>query len=288
MKLKVLIYIEEKERFEKVIWFSCELFGVEKPEVTLLQVNAPDNSSKITENTSKAKEYLKDCNIESKILVKSGKVAEEILKESREGKYDLVILGAKYLSGISSSMGEPPFDSILEKVIQNIENSILVVRNPKELNRVLFYTDGSKVANKALEFWANFRTRTRSKIEIIGVLSEFYDKFEGYLKPIAKEQSESEVFSSLPVKKTEDLRESKELLEEGGMEPEDVHLREGEPEEEILKESEKGYDMVIMGTSPGKSIRNKTLYRVARRVARKSKIPALIVKPEIARRSSVK
>ena len=59
-----------------------------------------------------------------KTLFKEGHVVQEIVKTTREGDFDLIVLGAKGISEIK----EIPLGSVSEKVIRNAPCSVVVVK----------------------------------------------------------------------------------------------------------------------------------------------------------------
>lgn len=280
MKMNLLIYVDSEHYYLESVKFTTDLFKKEKPDITILQVEKKKDKIEAGENVQKAKDILESYGFDSKLKVRHGKSSEEILKETTEGEYNIVIIGARYLNEVPIVIGEPPHDSLLEDIIQNIETSFLVVRNPRELNKALIFTDGTSSSENAIDFWCSLRKDFSPVTNIIDIIPEFYKRFKDYLQPIAKEQSESDVFTAIPGEKTEELKKSKEKLNEYGMETNEIHLREGIPEDNILKESERGYDIIILGTSRKKSRVNKATYRVARRVARRAHIPVLVINEE--------
>jgi len=109
----------------------------------------------------------------------------------------------------------------------------------------------------------------------VNVIPEIYTRFKDFLEPVSKNQLE--MFGTLPGKRTEYPYRAKEILASYSMEAR-VKLREGHVAEEILKEAENGYDLIIMGHRGWKSEKNPTLGRQARRVIRQAKIPVLVIK----------
>jgi len=164
---------------------------------------------------------------------------------------------------------------IAQYIIQKVETSLLIVKDPRPLHKVLICTDGSPHAEEAIHFWGKLNIPTHPKINIINVVPEIYSRFKDILEPVSETQLE--MLGTLPGKRTEYLYKAKDILAKYNIQAK-VKLREGQAAEEILKEEENDYDLIVMGTGGRKGDKKNTLGRQTRRVIRQAKIPVLAIR----------
>jgi nucleotide-binding universal stress UspA family protein len=81
-------------------------------------------------------------------LVEGTHVAESIVSEAEAGNYDLIVMG-------NSDSGEGELDlhlgSVAHKVSLSVKKSILIVRNKKEIKKILVPVDGTPKEEKAVQ-----------------------------------------------------------------------------------------------------------------------------------------
>lgn len=277
--MKILMCTNSQEHAEKAIRFAGSLLKSLDPEVTLLTVNRETvESSKMNgQPLRRASKILSDFEIIPKTLVKKGHPVTEILKETIHGNYDLLVIGSRGFSDILTSVSEVILGETAQKIISAVETSLFVVKEPKTLNKIMICTDGSPHAEKAIHFWGKLKLLPQPRINVVNVIPEIYSRFKDYLEPVSENQLE--MFGSLPGKRTEYIYKAKEILASYRLEAK-AKLREGYASEEILKEAENDYDLIIMGQRGWKNEKKRVLGRQAIRVIRQSKIPVLVIKSQ--------
>jgi len=209
--------------------------------------------------------------------IREGYISDEIIRESREGNYDLLVIGSRGYSEILAGISEVILGDIARYIVQKAQTSVLVVKEPRPLRKVLICTDGSSHAEEAIHFWGRLGIPARPKVNIINVVPEIYTRFKDILEPVAK--SQLDMLGTLPGKRTQYLYKAKDILGKYGIEAK-IKLREGQAAGEILKEAENDYDLIVMGTGGRKGDKKDTLGRQARRVIRQAKIPVLAIRPK--------
>lgn len=275
--MKILMCTNGQEHAEMAIKFAGSLFRFLEPGVTVLSVSKkPVEPSELDKQWLKrASKVLSDFGIIPKTLFREGNTVEEIFKESKEGRYDLLVIGSRGYSDILVSVTEVILSETAQKIVPIIETSILIVKEPKSLNKIMICTDGSPPAENAIHFWGKLKVLPQPKINIVNVIPEIYTHFKDFLEPVSDNQLA--MFETLPGKRTEYLYKAKDILASYGLEAR-VRLREGHAAEEILKEAENDYDLIIMGHRGRKNKKKPFLSRQARRVIRQAKIPVLVIK----------
>ncbi len=132
-----------------------------------------------------------------------------------------------------------------------------------EIKKILLPIDGSKCSDEAVKYAAEFSNKFDAKITMIHV----------YVPP--------ETTRELP---TTQLREeaknkmvkSKKILDKLGVECKCI-LSSGQAADVILKESGKGYDLIVMGSRGMGFVKGFLLGSTTTRVAHHAKIPVMIV-----------
>jgi nucleotide-binding universal stress UspA family protein len=73
------------------------------------------------------KDVLREIGIEARTKFREGRVVEEILREAKEGNYDLIVIGSRGLSKIKRLL----MGHVSLKVKENADTNVLIVRNFK-------------------------------------------------------------------------------------------------------------------------------------------------------------
>jgi len=277
--MKILMCTNGQEHAEKALNFAGQLFRYIKPEtgiVTIARrlVRPPKREEKWLE---RAKNILANYDIPAETKIREGYISDEIIRESREGSYDLLVIGSRGYLEILVGVTEVILGEIAQYVIQKAEISLLVVKEPKPLHKVLICTDGSLHAEEAIHFWGKLNLPHQPKVNIINVVPEIYSRFKDILEPVV--ESQLDMLGALPSKRTEYLYKAKDILAKYAVEAK-IKLREGQAAEEILKEAENDYDLIIMGAGGRKGDKKETIGRQTRRVIRQAKIPVLAIRPK--------
>jgi len=276
--MKILMCTNGQEHAEKALNFAGQLFRHAKPDAGIVTVTRRLVHPAKTERKwlERAKNILANYDIEAKTKIREGYISDELIRESHEGNFDLLVIGSRGYSEILVGVSEIALGQIAQYVIQKAKTSLLVVKEPTLLlHKVLICTDGSPDAQEAIHFWGGLDIPVQPKVNIINVVPEIYGRFKDILEPVA--QSQLEMFGALPGKRTEYLYDAKDVMAKYNVEAK-VKLREGHAAEEILKEAENDYDLIVMGTGGRKGDKKETLGRQTRRVIRQSKIPVLAIR----------
>jgi len=279
--MRILVNTNGKKYSEQAMHFAGRLFRSLKPIFTILYVLEP--SSSISEELAKkylerGQEILSKYKLKAKTKLTNGQKAEQVVKVAKTGSYDLVVLGARGTALALRSLSEYNIGKVSDRVIQVIANSFLLVKNPPmQIKKVLLCIDGSADSLAAINFWGKLNQKQKVQdvqVNILNVIPEFYTHFKDILGPVAKEQLKS--LETLPETRTRYLFDVKRILTKYGIKSQ-IRLREGQAAEEILKESERNYDLIVVGLRGRKAQRKSTIGRQALKIARYAKVSVLVV-----------
>lgn len=260
--MKILIATDGKKHSEDAVKFAGELFLVARPKITVIHVHPtdrlPEETLKQAKNyLSKAGHILDNYNLEvSKAVIKQGNIVKELLNECQAGQYDLLVIGSERLSSVITELSGSLLEDVHSELAQRLKISLLVVKNlPVEIREVLLCTDGSKVAESAIEFWGGLKKKKEPHVTVLNIIPKafvrFSDELERYKKDFLK------ILTTFGGPRVEVANRGRLILKKFGIDA-SVMLREKQyAYQEILQEEkDNDYDLIVMGYR-GKNYRGK-------------------------------
>ncbi|MFH1453553.1 MAG: universal stress protein [Armatimonadota bacterium] len=236
-----------------------------------VRVEAVNIGEKILERTGRFFNGSLKAKITKKTYV--GHPAREIIAAAEEFNADLVVTGSAGRTGIEELL----LGGVSQKVLKYSKKAVLITKKSfKKLNKILFATDGSADAQKALKWMVSHKLPPSTKVHVLSVVPRIENSIleESYVPRekidlITKTHKEA---SSIVVENSE--RELKKYFSKVTTE-----VLEGEPSNEILIASkEGGYDLIVMGATGVSGIEGFLLGSVSRKVAKLSRPSVLVVK----------
>lgn len=245
--LKILVGVNKSEESQLALRYACHLLEHFPAEVDALYVK-PDvvemvregayapfttrgdiereverEAQKVVEEIFEACEVCLGGKVPCRARVAVGDPAEEILREADEGQYDLIVLGGPSRSTLRGLL----LGAVHNKVLLYAKQPVFIVRNYREIKRLLVAYRGSSCDQGALEFIGPLFAKRKPEITIMHVQET--------------ERGESAEFAETCV------LVGRETLHRLGFEPV-IKVAKGDFEEEILKEVAVGrYDLVVLG-----------------------------------------
>jgi len=245
--MKILVGVNKSEESQLALRHACHLLEHFDAEVDALYVK-PDvvemaregayapfttssgmerelekDASKVVEEIFEACEVCLGGKVPCDPLVAIGDPADEILHAADAGGYDLIVLGGTSRSTLRGLL----MGAVHNKVLNYAKQPVLIVRNYREIKRILVAYRGSSCDQGALEYIAPLFVRKKPEITILHVQETA--------------RGESPEFAEACV------MTGRDTLLELGYEPV-TKLAQGDFEEEILKEVAVGrYDLVVLG-----------------------------------------
>jgi nucleotide-binding universal stress UspA family protein len=206
------------------------------------------------------------------IKVRKGNARTEILKESQENEYDLIVLGAHVVVGFLDTF----LGTITGKVADKATTSVMVARDCKpELKRILVSVGGKKLNRKLVETGANLAEAAGADLTALHVTAPvpaMYTGLEGM-----EETLEEMLQTDTPI--AQHLRWIAKYLADRGVESE-IEIRHGAIADEIVREAIKGeHDLIVLGASAFEGpLQSLMTEKISPRVVDKAPCSVFVVK----------
>jgi nucleotide-binding universal stress UspA family protein len=273
--MKMLICSDGSEQAENAVRFAGLIAGPCRAEVTLLGITEkPGQEDALFESLKRDLQMLQEGGMDAELTIKSGEPGEEIVKRTRETKYDMVVIGAAR----KGTRGPFLLSAKAYKIIKAVEPPVLVVIGQRRtLKRVLICSGGQKYIDKAVEFAGRLAGAARARVTLFHVMNEPPDA----LTDLIRMEEDINLLLHSDTELGHNLQREKELLDSIGVDCE-VLLRHGLVISEVFKEISRGdYDLVVTGSSPaGGTLRTYILGNITREIVNRAECPVLVVRPE--------
>jgi nucleotide-binding universal stress UspA family protein len=247
MRMKVLVGVDKSPESHIALAYSCHLLEHFDADVHALYVKpdgaeiAPDSfyapffskdglerwidseALQVQEEARSACQYCLAGKVPCEPFVLEGDPVEMILEQAEEGRYDMIVLGShgqSYLKGFL-------LGTVHAKILHNAKKPVLIVREFREIKRVLVTYRGSSCDQRALQFIGPLLARRRPEITVLHVQETG--------------RTETDQFAQACV------MNGYETLKKFGHEPLTKTLK-GDFVDEVLKEVRGSlYDLVVLG-----------------------------------------
>ena len=279
--MKVLVAVDQDLESRLALRYACHLVEHFDAQVDAIHVKKDvgniiledfdipflkkDHKRKIDEQTKEVEAAISDaCEIclegkvpcEPRILV--GDPAEVILREASENDVDLIVLGCHR----SSALREMLLGQVHTQVINHATRPVLIVRELRNIQRILVAYSGSSCDESALNFIGPMLLRKKPAITLMHVRDT--------------DDQESQEFADACVLKGESTLKKLEHLPQ-------TKLVEGNVVEEVVREiALDNYDLVVLGAQGfGKSGRFNILSERSLQIIRRTARPVLLYRPKV-------
>jgi len=191
------------------------------------------------------------------MLVEFADPAETILKVAKEKRSDIIVIGNRGTGEIE----EFALGSVAEKVLRYAECTVLIVKRETAISKILVAIDGSKHAQKALEYAVQLALKHNASVTLINVTQTVYP----YLKANAA-KSIGELIVSKAARQVKELKVDK-------------RVEIGQPAKTILEVAKnENYDLIALGNRGLNPAERFLFGSVSDKVAGHAQCSVLIVK----------
>ena len=273
--MRILICIDGSRYAEEAIRFGGLIARGAKAYLTLLGViEGPDEAEKVRKSLEGARDLLAQDVAALETRTKMGHAAEEILSETEEREYDLVIVGSRGRRGITRFL----LGSTAARIVQHAPISVLIVKGKRpSLGKILICTGGEERGEEDVRFGGMIARSTGAQVTILHVMSQLALTPEARLEDL--EATEEELLER-ETRETAHLRKGLQILRELGVAGK-VKIRRGLVVKEILAEAEEGgYDLLVIGAHAAPGLYRFLLNDLTTQIVLGSPGPVLVVKPK--------
>lgn len=208
------------------------------------------------------------------LKIRHGNIVDEIIQETHENDYDIVVIGENAEFGLIDLLLQP----IPHRIAVKSFTSVLVVKgNVSQLNRILICTSGNPLNRSVIEVGARLAQDAKANVRLLHVTNPVPAMYKGMR---TMDESLSNLLKSgTPV--ANHLNWGVGVFKEYGVTT-DLILRQGIVVDEIVEEASDNYDLIVIGAKPeGESLRQLLIAQVMPETVDRSPCSVLIVRQDI-------
>ena len=246
--MKILICSDGTPASENAIELTALLVGPLNPQITLLGIAEKSSDERpLREALERQAQSLWTQSARPNIVVHAGEPVREILDQTSNTSYNLVIVGARW----TGATGQYWRSERTYEVIKAIQPPVLVaIGDRKQLKRFLVCTGGKEFIEKAVQFTGEIAAALGASVTLLHVMAE---PPAIYVNLVQLEENVDQLLESKSELGTNLLRE-KRLLERLAVSAE-VRLRHGIVIDQVFEEVRAGdYDLIVTGTSQARGL----------------------------------
>ncbi len=271
--MKFLICSDGSKQAERAVRFGGMIAAACQAEVTLFGIveEAPTEDD-LFHALRRNQQVLKELHVPVELITRSGEPVSEILKQTMQMAYDLVIIGAVR----KGTQGAYWMSAKAYKLIKGAPVPVLVViGGTAELKRILICSGGAAYINKAVRFAGKVAQCVQASATLVHV---FAQPPALYADMLARMENVDNLLNSNS-ELGRNLREQREILQGLGVEVE-VKLPHGPVIWGLLNEIRGGrYDLVVVGFAPsGRPFQSFIMGDLARELVNRAECPILVVR----------
>lgn len=198
-----------------------------------------------------------------------GSPSKEILRQAREGGYDLLVIGAKE----RPTLPEFVLGTVAQRVVADAPCSTLVVKGSRDaVSRILICTGGKPQGEVAVKMGATLARASGAVVTLLHVTGPLPTMYTG----LAEMEERLEEFLQTDTPEARHMRQGAEILERQDV-PGEIQIRHGAVVEQILREARHGgYDLIVVGATARGPLAGYLLGDVGNRILELARRPVLV------------
>lgn len=273
--MKFLVCSDGSERGSKVLALAGRIAIASRAEVTVFGVTGTEAQEEIVYAGLRRalREYERN-GINVELVTRRGEPVAEIIRKTRETRYDLVAIGTQRQADEQRAV-MPPAKAYA--IIEEVEPPVLVAAgDDRQLARILVCTGGGPCIATAVSVTAQLARSLPAAVTLLTVLPNLGGLHASLLM---RREADADALLRSNSALARDLDTEKRSLEALGIQV-TVRLRYGLVADEILKELDEGdHDLVVVGACPDpKAWRPYFIGNVTREIVHRADRPILVVR----------
>jgi nucleotide-binding universal stress UspA family protein len=246
--MRILLCSDGMPASENAIELTALLAGPLKAEITLLGIAEKSSDERpLREALERQAQSFRTQNAQPNIVVRAGEPVRQILDQTSNASYNLVVVGARW----TGTSGHYWRSERTYEVIKAIQPPVLVaIGERKQLKRFLVCTGGKEFIEQAVQFTGEIAAALGASVTLLHVMAE---PPAIYVSLVQLEENVDQLLESKSELGTNLLRQKREL--ERLAVPVEVRLRHGIVIDQVFEEVRAGgYDLIVTGTSQARGL----------------------------------
>ena len=271
--MRILICSDGMPASENAIELAALLAGPLRAEITLLGIAEESSDERpLRETLERQAQILRNRDAQPNIAVRAGEPVHQILDQTSNTSYDLVVVGARW----TGATGHYWRSERTYEVIKAIQPPVLVaIGECKQLKRFLVCTGGKEFIELAVQLTGEVAAAVGASVTLLHVMAE---PPAIYVNLVQLEENVDQLLESKSELGT-NLRLEKTQLERLGV-PAEVRLRHGIVIDQVFEEVRAGdYDLIVTGTSQARGLlQHYIMGDLTRSILNRANCPVLVAR----------
>jgi nucleotide-binding universal stress UspA family protein len=271
--MRILICSDGMPASENAIELAALLAGPLRAEITLLGIAEKSSDERpLRETLERQAQILRNRDVQTNIAVRAGEPVHQILDQTSNASYDLVVVGARW----TGATGHYWRSERTYEVIKAIQPPVLVaIGERKQLKRFLVCTGGKEFIEQAVQLTGEVAAAVGASVTLLHVMAE---PPAIYVNLVQLEENVDQLLESKSELGT-NLRLEKTQLERLGV-PAEVRLRHGIVIDQVFEEVRAGdYDLIVTGTSQARGLlQHYIMGDLTRSILNRANCPVLVAR----------
>ena len=271
--MKILICSDGTPSAQSAIDLGGLLVGPLRAETTLLGIaEKSEHEQPLRDALETQGQSLQQRGVSPNIVLEFGEPVLEIVQQTSNTKYDLVVIGARW----TGAVGHYWRSKRTYEVIKAIQPPVLVaIGEGKQLKRFVVCTGGKEFIEQAVQFTGKLAAAVGASVTLLHVMAEPPAMYADLMR---REENVDQLLQSNSELGT-NLRRQKRELDRLGVSAE-VRLRHGIVIDEVFEEARVGnYDLIVSGTSQARGLlRHYIMGDLTRDILNRANVPVLVAR----------
>jgi nucleotide-binding universal stress UspA family protein len=263
------------ERAREALIFTTTIAGATRAEITILGITEIErDQAGLSEALRAEMQMFQEQGIKVDIATRFGDPVAEIIQQTREFTYDLVVIGAGRQRGQEFFLPSAKAYSIIETIAPPV---LLVPKSRLDLKRILICSGGGTYIDNAVCFTSEIAKELSASITLLTVISEP----PAMHATLSRRQEDIEALLNSDLELARNLRNEKAIIQGAGV-PVSVQIRHGNVIDQILEEIEHvDCDLIVVGSWPVRDVwRNYVIGNVTREIVNRTDRPVLVIRSD--------
>lgn len=273
--MKIMVCSDGSERAREALISAAIIAVATRADTTILGITETEqDQDRLLEALREDIQLFQEKSIKVDIVTKFGDPVEEIIQQTREITYDLVVIGVERQRAQEFFLPYAKAYSIIETIAPAV---LVVPKSRSDLKRILICSGGGPYIDNAVRFTSEIAKDLSASITLLTVVSEP----PAMHATLVRRQEDIDTLLNSNSELARNLRNEKETIERAGV-PVRVQIRHGIVVDQILEEVERSdCDLIVVGSWPVRDLwRNYVIGNVTREIVQRADRPVLVIRSD--------